>query len=231
MKHIWLVIPLLYYTLTGHSQSPDKKFSWSLEYSPSFSNITTPTSFSATSSPIFQKNGFRIGHNIFLKADFKLFENLFLTTGVGLLNTTEHASIFLNGTSALGLPDVNKIESYRYHNFLVVPIGLKYKIGTFFINPEIAIGFKLSRPSFQITHLADGSVVKNRYNISQDLWGYKNLTVPLMLTVGKEIPMGPVKLLLGAKGYYSLTKLKYDMPRSQPSSHYFGFGIMAGVKF
>ena len=117
------------------------------------------------------------------------------------------------------------------HSFFVIPVGLKYRIGTFTVNPEIGLGINIARPAKQINYLTDGSVITTHHNIVQDVWGYKKLSVPLMLTIGKEIPLGPVKLLLGAKGYYSITKLKHDNTAAFPPTRYYGFGIMTGLKF
>jgi hypothetical protein len=85
----------------------------------------------------------------------------------------------------------------------------------------------VGHPVKQITYFSDGEIVEEH---SDGVSGFYNeLTFPVFLSFGNEFDFGNWKILLGAKAYYSFTKL-FSRPMTLPV-HYYGFGIVTGVKF
>ena len=190
------------------------KFTVGLEYSLSFSNVTSPFTFS--------EERFMVSHNAFIKSGYVLKTNLQLTFGGGFLNTRQFRS-----SELVGPQDVKKIESYRNHNYFVVPVGLQYNFGSFYINPEVGIGIDMGHPVKQVTYFNDGSIIELHGRII--FFQNNEITFPVFLNFGNEFDLGNWKILLGAKAYYSLSKISTG-PMSLPE-HYYGFGIVTGVKF
>ena len=123
------------------------KFSIGIEYCPSFSNVTSPRPYS--------DEGFRVSHNAFIKTDFEVKTNLQLTLGAGILNTRQFQSL-----DFADLQDIKKIDFYINHNYFVVPFGLKYNFGSFYINPEASFAIDVGHPVKQITYFSDGEIVE-----------------------------------------------------------------------
>lgn len=208
---IAIVMTLGFISLSGQ----EKKFTFGFEYSPSFSNVTT-------THPVLD-GGFRIGHNIFLKGSLKVRKDLEVTMGVGFLNTRENDENNLEGWM-----NIERIHSRRHHNYLVVPAGLRYHIGSFYINPEIGIGYNVGRPVQQTFFFTDGSVASENPGGPSEAISYKKLSAPLFLSFGNEFDLNGLKIMIGAKAYYSLTGLQrfHFIP-----NNYYGFGLVTGVRF
>lgn len=212
MKFSLFILILSGYCITANAQA--KKISIGLEYSPSFSNVTTEFS---------SREGYRQSHNVFLKGGYALSEKLELTLAAGYLNTRQFDRFHIPG-----LQEIESIESLRNHNYAVFPVGIRYKFGSFYVNPEIGIGIDIGHPTRQVTYFNDGSIINSHFDANPDVFGYKKFSVPLMLSIGNEIDFHGMKILLGAKAYYSLSTLRTSQFEPQ---HYFGIGIVTGIRF
>lgn len=194
------------------------RFNIGLEYSYAFSRVTEPRFHP------FNTRGFYPSGNIFIKGDYTIMKNMDITLGAGYLVTKEMDKL------PFGLlPDTDLTEIYSTHEYFVIPAGIKYHFGSFYIHPELGL-------AFQERHLIENisyTINQNSTQISgtifeSQLTTYNRITIPVFLTIGNEIDLGKIKLLLGIKSYYSMNSI-YTVPLRP--SRYYGFGVMAGVSF
>jgi len=212
-----LLIPALLLIATLQLSGQQKKFSFGFEYSPVFSNNTSE----------FQDGenaGFRLTQNAFIKIGYGLNQQLELTSGIGFMNTRTFERLELNGQL-----DINFINLQRFHDFAVVPLGIKLNIGTFFINPEVGIAYNFRNPTRQWSSVNVGNgeeIIESHYNDNFNTPVFNKITYPIFLTIGNEFRYHSVSLLAGIKGFYSFSK-----SNTHPVGHPYGVGVMAGVKF
>ncbi len=164
-----------------------------------------------------------IGHNAFLKGELSLNKHLSLTTGVGFLNTKQYDKLFLNGQL-----DIALIESHRSHEYMVIPVGFKYRFGQFYVQPEIGMAWNQVNYVEQRSYLTNGSVITQKYEDNLIPDQYNKITVPAFLTIGSEFDLGTFSILFGIKGYYSFSDISNRTPWPEK---YFGVGMMTGIKF
>jgi hypothetical protein len=189
-----------------------------IEYSANFSKVSDP-------DIPYQKdyNDLKLGHNIFAKAGFGIAKHLNLTFGVGYLNTSKYELDYLNGQL-----DIERVESHHHYNYLILPVGLKWNIKSFFLSPEIGVGWNISSKSNITIKYTNGLVESNTNNDIADIYNINKITFPVILSFGKEIYFNDFTLLLGIKGYYSLSELDDN---HDGSNHYLGFGVLGGIAF
>ncbi|MFZ1678471.1 MAG: hypothetical protein WAT91_14420 [Saprospiraceae bacterium] len=214
-----LSIATLLFIANIHLSAQQKKFSIGLEYSPNFSN-TTQEFYNG------DNEGFKLTHNAFIKIGYGLNQQIELTSGVGFMNTREFSHWDLGGQL-----DINYINTQRFHNFAVVPLGVKLNLGTFFINPEIGIAYNFRNPSKQWSSVISGNgetIIESHYNDNFNTPVFDKITYPLFLTIGNEFNVHSMTFMAGIKGYYSLSK---NNTHGIYSGHPYGIGIMTGVKF
>ena len=212
------LLALFFLALCSQINGQTSKITYGLEYSPNFTSNTNP------SSTIVNTNGgFRLAHNLFLKGGYKVATDLYVTAGVGFFTTREFVSFELDGHEG-----INKIESDRFHSYMVAPVGIKYAMGSFFISPEIGIGWNTGNSSKDHFYYSDGSQIEGSSDDDNNLQDVNEITYPVFLSFGNEIKMKNCSVILGVKGYYSLNSIgnKYFN-----SGHYYGFGIVGGVQF
>ncbi|HZV70395.1 MAG TPA: hypothetical protein VFG10_12655 [Saprospiraceae bacterium] len=212
-----LFIPVLLLIATLHLSGQQKKFSFGLEYAPGFSNNTLEFRDG-------ENAGFRLTHNAFIKIGYGLNRQLELTSGIGFMNTRTFERLELNGQL-----DINFINLQRFHDFAVVPLGIKLNLGSFFINPEVGIAYNFRNPTKQWSGVITGNgeeIIKSHYNDNFNTPVFNKITYPAFLTIGNEFRYHSVLLVTGIKGYYSFSK-----SNTHPSGHPYGVGIMAGVRF
>lgn len=200
--------------LTLLSAQQDKVF-FSLEYSPNFTNSTEPLWRHGDDSYLFASN-------LFAKAGYHLAGGLYANAGVGILTTKDY-SVF-----DFGLVDVDRIEALRKNTYVVAPVGFTYFLGSFFVSPEIGIGLNVANRQNDVFYYTDGSIAENKWTDVHNLNQVNRMTYPLFLSVGCEIPFSSWSLMLGAKGYYALSPTG---DTAYNSGHYYGFGLLTGVKF
>jgi hypothetical protein len=217
MKSILFLLTLFVSTaLFGQSG----RFNFSAEYSPNFSNVTGPVYIY---TGYFKNQGFRLAHNAFLKSGFRLNKNLDITAGLGYLNAREYDLLLLDGQL-----DIENIESVRTHHYLSVPVGLRYRIGSFYVHPEMGIAINFDNTTQQTSYLTNGISVRQRHQDDFNNRYNNKITLPVYFTVGHEFDLGYCSMLLGLKGYYSLNKIA-DI--GLQARHYYGVGIVTGLKF
>lgn len=214
---ISLCIILLLSGLYARTFAQDKKFSVGLEYSPNITDVTNEFFYNDAGS------SFYLGHNAFIKGDYRLNKHFSLTLGIGYLNTKQGGNLFLNGQQ-----DISLIQKRLSHDYLVIPVGIKYKLGPFFIHPEIGLAWKLGTFVRQTSFLTDGSIIEQTYKEVYTTDPYSKITTPMFLTIGTEMDFKGFSLLLGVKGYHSMSDISNlgFFP-----SHYYGAGMVAGIKF
>lgn len=202
------------------------KIVYGLEYSPNFTSNNNPGSFYTNVDGSYDVNtngGFRLAHNIFLKGGYRLATDLYATAGIGYFTTREFASIDLNGQLEIG-----KIESDRFHSYVMAPMGIKYYMGSFFISPELGIGWNTGNSSRDHFYYLDGSEIENKSDDEINLHDVNEMTYPVFMSFGNEIKMKNCSVILGVKGYYSLNPIGNQYTNS---GHYYGFGVVGGVQF
>ena len=194
------------------------KFSLGLEYSPNFTRTTLP-------SPYYNGHdgGYRFAQSIFLKGGYKVMDNLYLTGSLGYYNTREYVNF--NFADEVG---IDRITSERFHAYVATPVGLTYYMGPFFVSPEIGIGWNTGNCYKDHFYYSDGSQVENSGKDENNLYKVNSTTYPIFLSFGNEIKMKNCSVLLGVKGYYSLNLIGQA---NSNTSHYYGIGLVTGVKF
>lgn len=211
MNHHHLIPILLCLSLPVWGQS--NKLKLSLEYSPHYSNLT---------NEIIDED-YKLSHNIFAKSTLAFSEKLGMTFGAGYLNTGN--KIVSNIGGSFGIDEVKAFYNYDY---IAIPAGIKYQAGSWFFNPEIALGIKISATQTTIAYTTDGQKEVSERN--EIVYGgeFNNITVPIMLTTGFEFPFNSMNFQLGLKGYYSLSQMTKNAFRN---GHYYGMGIFVGMEF
>lgn len=205
--------------LCGHVSGQMNTLTVGVEYSPNFTSVTQPYgSYSGNSD-----GAFRFANNLFLKAGYKLTNNLYATGAIGLLGTREFETVDFSGQL-----EIEKLESNRFHSYVVAPVGFTYYLGSFYISPEIGIGWNVSNRSKNHWYYTDGSVIEIEQTDKDNIDLINETTYPLFLSLGNEIRMKSYSILLGVKGYYSLNNLG---ERASNEGHYYGFGVVTGVRF
>jgi len=212
------ILTILFAITSSVMFGQENRFSIGLEYSPNFSNTTTPY--------YLEDNGFRIAHNAFLLAEYRLVGHLHVTAGFGYLESREF--------QALNIPDNQfeffRIESHLFHHYIVAPVGLEYKFGSFYLRPEIGIGWNVSNTSLDTYYEgtpSSYSIVTQKNKDEDNIRGVNTMTYPLFFSFGHEIDLQSCTLILGVKSYYSLNEIgrRYGI-----SGHSYGFGVSFGVR-
>lgn len=166
---------------------------------------------------------FRFANNVFAKAGYKLTGNLYANAGIGYLTTKEFHSV-----DYPAMIEYDRLEQLSIHGYVTVPVGFTYYLGSFFVNPEIGIGWNVYNKMKDAIFYSDGTEVGNEWVDKNNVYDMSKTTFPLFLTIGDEFRFNNWSILIGLKGYYSLNDIggRATYPR-----HYYGFGIMTGVKF
>ncbi len=212
------LLAFLFLAICSQLFGQDSKIIYSLEYSPNFTSNSNPSS-----TFINTNGGFRLAHNIFLKGGFRLATDLFITAGVGYFTTREFSSWDLDGQL-----EIDKIDVDRFHSYIMAPLGIKYYIGSFFISPEMGIGWNTGNTDKSHFYLSDGSQEEGKSDDDMNIRDVNEITYPVFLSFGNEIKMKNCSVMLGVKGYYSLNPIGNQYTNS---GHYYGFGVVGGVKF
>jgi len=199
--------------------SGQKKFSVGFELSMGISEAT------GTRFGLPKNEGFQIGRNAFLRGGCRIRKNMDLTLGLGYLVAREHELSFFGIPNA----DVDFTEFFRSHQYIVIPAGMQYHFGSFYLNPEFGIAFSTEHLVSQFDYMLrdNGLSISGTEGQSPDFL-YRKVSLPIFLNFGSEIDVKSVKIVIGVKGYYSLNTLSEFF---FPSDHYYGVGIVTGVKF
>lgn len=159
-----------------------------------------------------------------VKAEYSLSNAALVTGGLGFLTTGEQ---IVSDVGGIGIEKVRFINRYSY---IVLPVGAKIYIAgdRFFVSPEVGVAYNLNAKR-KVTEFLDSG---GRKDYSQDIQVFpgklNQFTFPAILSLGTEIPVGQIQIILALTGYYSMNQVVSNIPRS---NHYFGGGLLVGCLF
>jgi len=110
-------------------------------------------------------------------------------------------------------------EFHYQYNYLVIPAGIKFNLGSFYLHPEI--GNIFYQTLLIKTYVVDEEM--NKINgPSKDHYstGQFEFKLATLMTIGYEVKVGSVNLLTGIKGYFAFPG----------SINTYGIGLVLGVK-
>lgn len=214
------LLAVLFITISSQLFGQQDRLMYSIEYSPNFSTTTGRLNGFLRN----MEDGYRLAHNVFLKSGYRFANNLYATAGIGYFNIKNFYTEYVDYAPS----EIDKIESLRTHGYIVAPLGLMYQFGSFYINPEIGIGWNVHNRYYDRFYYSNGSVIDNETVDEDNIYDVNTATYPVLLTFGNEIIMKNCSVLLGIKGYYSLNEIG-NYPDDW--THYYGFGIVCGIKF
>lgn len=191
----------------------DKKFIWTIEYSPNFSKLTDE----------FVDEDFKLSHNATFRVGYNTKSSIIPTVGIGFLNTGEKES--KNFASSSG---IKKIEFYHSNNYLTIPLGVKINFNKFFILPEVGIAINLSNKFTQIIEFVNGSKDKKTKDELLNSGNFNKMSFPFSLSIGKNFTIDNHSFSAGLKCYYGLNKVISEVPRN---NHYYGVGMVLALNF
>jgi len=216
-----VILTILFATTFIVMYGQGNRFSFGLEYSPNFIKTTGPE--------FHKDNEFRLAQNVFLLGQYQLFGNLHATAGFGYLEAREFQSIDIPPSNQF---DLYKIESHLFHHYMVAPVGLEYKLGSFYLRPEIGVGWLMSTTSLDTYYTGSpsaGSSATQKHKDTDNWHNINSMTYPLFFSFGHEAKLKACTLILGVKSYYSLNSIG-DTHNYNSSGHYYGFGVSLGVR-
>jgi hypothetical protein len=212
MRIIFILI-VLFISFNHNLCAQENAFILSLDYSLNFSAIT---------DEIVSEDA-KLSHNAFAKIEYSLSENLSLVSGLGFLNTGTVIESNLGGT--LGIEKFTIVSNY---NYIIIPIGIKYYFGKFFLAPEIGFGILVHEMEKLTREYSDGSKETEKRKGEFYSGEINQFSIPLILSIGRNFNIKNFDFYLGFKGFYSLTEVVKNVPRN---NHYFGLGLLIGAKF
>lgn len=198
------------------------RFNLSVEYSPNFSSITHEYFHFHTG----HAEGFRFANNLFAKVEYLLIPDLYATASIGMLQTSELVTLDENRFHEIANKEIDKLELDYTHYYLVTPVGVTYYFRSFYISPEIGIGWSIHNRLKYDFYYTDGS--GSEFSEDLDRKRDNEVTYPLFLSIGHEISMKTYSILIGLKGYYSLNP---QVENYYEKWHYYGFGAVTGLRF
>ena len=214
-----IIATFFFLPLAFFVSAQSSKFNFGLEVSPNFTNIAR-NSYYATF--VYPDYGFRPAMNIDFKAGYIMSEHFVLTGGVGYLTTRELVIFDTDGQS-----EIYRIESEHFHSYVFIPVGVKYYMGTFFISPEISIGWNTANVTENTFRYPNG-VQSSKGDDLNNLYQVNAVTYPVFFSFGNEIRLKSCTIALGVKAYLSLNPVGYD---DSNYGHYYGFGVLGGITF
>jgi len=206
---IILIACFLYNVVQGQT----KNLSYTIEYAPNFSD--------KTNGPFYED--IKLSHKALVRIEFGMNKKIMPTIGVAFLNTGKRSgSLQLSGRPAGELSTI-----IHRHNYLIIPVGVKFKSNSVYFLPEIGFGFNVSHKVVLIHHLLNGETLKETLEFSSGSPELNKFTTPVMLSIGNDFKMGNANFTLGVNAYYDLNNI---VNLSHLSRHYYGIGILMGVR-
>lgn len=215
----WILLFALKFTLFLSLGAQERKISFTAEYSPNFSNITDQIVPSEIS---------KLSHNVVLRLGYSINSKVSATIGIAYFNVgnaeREMEAIW---PSSFGNPDsIFKIKSKSNFNYLIIPIGVKYKMGQWHIIPELGLGLYLSNNRIQTSTFPSGETEVTKKEIGLNSGEFSNLTVPISFTLLRGFSIGNKSFSTGLKAYYGLNQIVKDVPRK---TQYYGLGLVFAI--
>jgi len=155
-----------------------------------------------------------IGHSILAKMEFGKKANLKYSIGFGYLQAQ---TVFKDYT---GLhPYLDEERHYRL-DYLVLPIGINFKLGSFYIHPEIAPSYNFNE---SIKSFFLDSEMERTGEIYRDYRNSRSFDVDFasFLALGYEYQIGNIHALTAIKGFLAF---------NSHFLHTYGVGIEVGIK-
>ena len=154
------------------------------------------------------------GKSIFARAELGKKKNLKYTVGLGYLQS------HILHRDYTGMEGFKDVEAHYYINSFVIPAGIKFDVGSFYIHPEIGGSYNYS--IHVKSYLVDSEM--NRLEGIYSESHYSNtfeVGLTGLLTIGYEFKIGTIMMLAGVNGY-----LAYN----PDFEHTYGIGLLVGVK-
>lgn len=189
----------------------DNKFTFTLEYSPNYSKLTDE----------WVDGKHKLSHNALLRLSYNNIGKFKPTIGISFLNTGELIKVDAYGHS--GFDNLKFIYS---HNYLVIPMGIKYTIGKVYVLPEVGVGINISNTTKTVTKFTNGDKKSESMNSTLNAGSFNKWSIPLSLSIGTDIDLLGMSFSTGLKGYYGLNQVIEDVPRN---NHYYGIGLILAI--
>jgi len=193
---------LLVFLINTNVSSQVDKFSFSLEYSPNYSTVSSSFSYKPS----------KLSHGVFTRLQYDTRSRIRPTIGLGYFQTGEYIKTVAEVI-------YEKEADLRY---LVLPVGMQIDFDKFYFLGEIGLGKSLSITNERILSYPNGDVeVQNLRKV--DFTSHPGWTFPLMLSIGHAKKIANTEFLFGLKGYYSLNN-------SLNLKKYLGLGALIGIR-
>lgn len=210
-----IIVLLILLAIGQTNLKAQRKLSIGLEMATGISEVTAPFGFR-------DDEGLRRASNLFLNGGLRINKKTEVTLGIGYLVTSDFEQHLFGFTD-----DVDFIEITSRHEYIVIPAGIRLTFGSFYLHPEIGLGIGNRHLINHNNFILDGNSASIT-GTSFESQAYRRFSQPLFLSFGNEIDLNSIKLLRGVKCYYSINDLSEIL---RPTGHYFGIGIVTGVKF
>ncbi len=216
LSHI-IVFSFLSFYIKGQSIP---KYLLTYELCPNISMITRegPTGFGQAKYYI-SKHSPKISFLSFMRVESNTTKKIKPTIGIGILSVGKWNDYGDEPSYK------SEIVKNKYNiTYAVVPLGISVKLAKINIIPEIGCAYMINANIKTQNYTIEGkrtSLINVRMNNLVN-----KITVPVFLSINKEIKLGSISSILGIKGYYSLNNVyKYNFD----SDHYYGLGLNIGI--
>jgi len=155
-----------------------------------------------------------LGHSIFARAELGKKQHVKYTVGLGYLQSN---IIFRDYSFMVNYKDE---ERHYFTNYFVIPAGIKFAFGSFYIHPEIGGSYNFSIHTKSYLTDPEMNRLDGIYSESHLPRSFK-INFTSLLTLGYEFKIGSITMLSGINGYLALN------PRFINT---YGIGLLVGVK-
>jgi len=209
MKNIFLIFLFSWNLLLAQDT---KTFDLTIDYSPNFSQLSNEL---VDESPKFS-------HNSFIKVEFPISNAYSLNLGMGFMNFGTLVKSDIGGGN-----EIERIKIVSNYHYVNIPVGIKFRFNKFFVNPESSIGILVHEKEKFITYFTDGDKNTEKRDGNFGNGSLNKLPISLILSAGREFKINNMDLILGLRGYYSVSQLVLDVPRK---NRFMGIGLLVGIK-
>ena len=154
-----------------------------------------------------------LGQSVFATAELSTKRSSRFTIGAGFLQSRMKHSDYHYITH-------DTIEQHMTNEFFVIPLGVKFNFGSFYIHPEVGANFNY-RNSIK-SHFLDSEM--NPFDKPYDdyVWSPPiGVHFASLMSIGYEIKVGKMTFMTGVKGYFAFNNYYVNT---------FGAGLMIGLK-
>ena len=197
------ILPFLLITFSLYSQSDRTR--WSIEYS--LNQTANIDNVGGNFEP-------ELASSLFGRAELPRKKSSRFTVGVGILQTR----VIYRDYSG-NQPFKDEERHYQF-DYLLIPVGIKFNFGKFYVHPEIGAGYNYQ---FKIkTYHVDSEINVVDGPFIEDMTPEKfEIRFSTLMSMGYEIKVGTITVLTGVKGFIFFEP---DFITT------YGIGLMVGVK-